>query len=82
MADTGADTLALAAADDLLIEGAGVRLAVEPQLGIAKLQILAADPDGWFETALGFQRASACSRIRSTPANEVTATTMAAAPNA
>lgn len=53
MADTGADTLALAAADALLIEGAGVRLAAEPQLGIAKLQILAADPDGWFETALG-----------------------------
>lgn len=53
MADTGANTLVPAAANDLLIEGAGVRLAAEPRLGIAKLQILAADPDAWFETALG-----------------------------
>ena len=53
MADTGATTLALADANDLLVEGAGVRFAAEPGLGIAKLQILAADPDGWFETALG-----------------------------
>lgn len=53
MADTGAIMLTLAAAEDLLIEGAGVRFAAEPRLGIAKLQILAADPDAWFETALG-----------------------------
>jgi len=53
MADTGATILTLAAAEDLLIEGAGVRFAAEPRLGIAKLQILAADPDAWFETALG-----------------------------
>lgn len=53
MADTGATTLALDAANGLLIEGAGVRFAAEPALGIAKLQILAADPDAWFEAALG-----------------------------
>src|SRR3546814_13206425 len=44
MADTGAITLARAAANDLLIEGADVRLAAEARLGIAKLQIRAANP--------------------------------------
>ena len=53
MADTGTITLARTAFDDAPIEGRGVQLATEPRLGIAKLQILAADPDGWFETALG-----------------------------
>lgn len=53
MADTGAITLAPATANDMLIEGNNVRLAAEPQFGIAKLQILAADPDAWFEKALG-----------------------------
>lgn len=53
MADTRTITLARAAVDDAPVEGKGVRLAAEPWLGIAKLQILAADPDAWFEKALG-----------------------------
>lgn len=53
MADTGTITLARAAVDDASVEGKGVRLAAEPRLGIAKLQILAAEPDVWFEKALG-----------------------------
>jgi len=53
MADTGTITLARAAVDDAPVEGKGVRLSAEPRLGIAKLQILAAEPDAWFEKALG-----------------------------
>ncbi|WP_129793945.1 sarcosine oxidase subunit gamma [Sphingosinicella sp. CPCC 101087] len=45
--------LARDAASGFAREGAGVRLAVEPRLGIAKLQVLGSDPDFWFEEALG-----------------------------
>lgn len=67
MADTGATTLALAAANDLLIEGKSVRLAAGPQPGIAKLQILAADPDGWFEQVLGIAPPPALGEIEPGP---------------
>lgn len=67
MADTGAITLALAAAHDLLVEGAGVRFAAETELRIAKLQILAADPDAWFEQALGIKPPSALTEIEPGP---------------
>lgn len=67
MADTGALTLALAAANDLLVEGASVRFAAETRLGIAKLQILAADPDGWFEQALGIAPPPALTEIERGP---------------
>src|SRR3546814_10373118 len=55
MADTGAITLARAAANDLLIEGADVRLAAEARRGIARLQIRAANPDAWFEQGFGIE---------------------------
>lgn len=67
MADTGEIALARAAANDLLVEGAGVRFAAETRLGIAKLQILAADPDAWFEQALGIVPPSALSEIEPGP---------------
>ncbi|WP_448140288.1 sarcosine oxidase subunit gamma family protein [Sphingopyxis fribergensis] len=67
MADTGAITLALAAANDLLVEGAGVRFAAETQLGITKLQILVANPDAWFEQALGIKPPSALTEIEPGP---------------
>lgn len=35
------------------VDGADVRLVREPGFGIAKLQILSADPDGWFAETLG-----------------------------
>lgn len=35
------------------VEGRDVRLVRETRLGVAKLQILSADPDGWFTEALG-----------------------------
>ena len=67
MADAGKILLARAAANALLIEGADVRLAAEPRLGIAKLQILAADPDAWFEQALGLAPPSVLTEIEPGP---------------
>lgn len=67
MADAGTILLARAAANALLIEGADVRLAAEPRLGIAKLQILAADPDAWFEMALGLAPPSVLTEIEPGP---------------
>src|SRR3546814_2808405 len=67
MADTGAITLARAAANYLLIEGADVRLAAEARLGIAKLQIRAANPDAWFEQALGIAPPSVLTEIEPGP---------------
>ncbi|HWV61633.1 MAG TPA: sarcosine oxidase subunit gamma family protein [Sphingopyxis sp.] len=67
MADVGTMSLAPAAAKDLLVEGAGVRFAAETQLGIAKLQILAADPDAWFEQALGLAPPPALTEIEPGP---------------
>ena len=67
MADTGTITLARAAANDLLVEAVGVRFAAEAGLGMAKLQILAADPDAWFEQALGIRPPSALTEIEPGP---------------
>src|SRR3546814_19779752 len=67
MADTGAITLARAAANDLLIEGADVRLAAEARLGIAKLQIRAANPAAWFEQALGIAPPPVLTQIQHGP---------------
>lgn len=67
MADTGAITLARTAANDLLVAEANVRLAAETGLGLAKLQILAADPDAWFEQALGLAPPSALTEIEPGP---------------
>jgi len=67
MADAGTILLARAAANALLIEGADVSLAAEPRLGIAKLQILAADPDAWFEQALGLAPPSVLTEIEPGP---------------
>ncbi|MBE1529937.1 sarcosine oxidase subunit gamma [Sphingopyxis sp. OAS728] len=67
MADTGAITPARAAANDLLVEGTDVRLAAETGLGMAKLQILAVDPDAWFEQALGLVPPSALTEIEPGP---------------
>jgi len=67
MADTGTIGLTLAAPNDLLVEGASVRFAAEARLGMAKLQILAADPDAWFEQALGIAPPSALTEIEPGP---------------
>lgn len=53
MAENDATTLARDAGSCLAIDIAGVRLLTEPWLGIAKLQVLAQDPDAWFAQALG-----------------------------
>lgn len=65
MADTGAITLA--AANDMLVEAPGVRFAAETRLGMAKLQILAADPYAWFEQALGIKPPLALTEIEPGP---------------
>src|SRR3546814_16373527 len=53
--------------NDLLIEGADVRLAAEARLGIAKLQIRAANPAAWFEQALGIAPPSVLTEIEPGP---------------
>lgn len=53
MADAEIHGLTRDAPNDFLLVSDGARLVAEPGLGMAKLQVLADDPDAWFEEALG-----------------------------
>lgn len=63
MADMGTISLVRTDANDLLVEGADVRLATEGWLGIAKLQIFSDNPDNWFERTLGIHPPPALTEI-------------------
>lgn len=63
----GSTLLTRAAAKPVLIEGRGVRLVSEPGLGIAKLQILAEQPEAWFEETLGLAAPAALQEIEPGP---------------
>lgn len=53
--------------EDFQLETSGARLAAEPRLGMARLQVLADDPDAWFEQALGIAPPPALREIEPGP---------------
>ncbi len=67
MSDATTTLLARDAATDFATEADGVRLVAEPRLGIAKLQILAAEPDAWLEDVLGIAAPPPLSEVEPGP---------------
>lgn len=65
MSDT--KLLSRAKAKNVLVEGRDVRLTTISGLGMAKLQVLADDPNVWFEKALDIAAPAALTEIESPP---------------